>query len=153
MVQPKIDIESPQQDDLKALFTELKTSMSGMSSSDVIDYQLTVDVSSPGATTFVARVDGKAIGTGSLVRHANGVAEIKRLFTEPAYRKHGIGKSVLRHIANLAKSEGFRELVIVTDANLPDSIAFCEESGFERVEKILNHAPSKQSVFFRKAIK
>ncbi|QQM29259.1 GNAT family N-acetyltransferase [Martelella lutilitoris] len=152
MVQPKIDIESPQQDDLKALFTELKTSLSRMSSSDVIDYQLTVDVSTPGATSFVARVDGKPVGTGALVRHGNGVAEAKRLFTEPAYRKHGIGRAILRHIASLAKSEGLRELVIVTDANLKESIAFCEQNGFERTEKVLNHAPTKQSVFFRKAL-
>ncbi|AJY47258.1 GNAT family N-acetyltransferase [Martelella endophytica] len=153
MVRPTIDIESPQQDDLRSLFTELKTSMAHMSSSDVIDYQLTVDVSSPGTTTFVARVDGKAVATGSLVRHGGGVGEVKRLFTEPGYRKHGIGKAVLRHISTLAKSEGLKELVMVTDARLADSIAFSELSGFERTEKVLNHAPSKHSVFFRKALK
>ncbi|MET3599201.1 GNAT family N-acetyltransferase [Martelella mangrovi] len=152
MVQPKIDIESPQQDDLKALFTELKTSLTRMSSSDMIDYQLTVDVSAVGATSFVARVDGKPVATGALVRHTGSVAEAKRLFTEPAFRKHGIGRAILRHISSLAKSEGFKELYIVTDAELKESIAFCEHAGFERTETFLNHKPSKQSVFFRKAL-
>lgn len=152
MAKPIIDIESPQNDSLRTLFVELKSSLTAMSSSDVIDYQLSVDVSSRDVTTFVARVNDKPVGTGSLVRHSGGVAEAKRLFTEPAYRKHGIGRSILRHISSLAATEGFKELVMVTDAGFDESIAFAEKAGFSRREKILDHAPSKHSIFFAKTL-
>ncbi|TPW33627.1 GNAT family N-acetyltransferase [Martelella alba] len=153
MVQTKIDIESPHQEDLRALFTELKVSLAGMSTNDVIDYQMSVaDMTAPDTTTFVARVNNEAVACGSLVRHKNGIAEIKRMYTEPKFRKHGIGKAVLRHISSLALSEGFRELVVVTGAKYDDAIAFYEKEGFERSEKILDHAPSKHSVYFKKAL-
>lgn len=152
MVRPVIDIESPHKDDFHTLMVELKSSLTEMSSSDMIDYQLSVDVSSPDVTTFIARVDDKPVGTGSLVRHAGGVAEAKRLYVEPAFRKHGIGRALLRHISSLAVSHGMKELVMVTDAKLDESIAFAEKAGFTRREKILDHAPSKHSIFFAKTL-
>jgi GNAT superfamily N-acetyltransferase len=59
---------------------------------------------------------------------------LEDLFVEPAYRGHGIGKALLRHLAQRCQAEGFARLEWqVLDWNAP-SIAFYKSLGAVAVD-------------------
>src|SRR5437763_9093034 len=52
-------------------------------------------LSADGVRFFVARLDGKAVGCGALLRGSAGQGEVKRMFVDPAARGQRIGRGVL----------------------------------------------------------
>lgn len=49
--------------------------------------------------------NGKPVGTGRL-RTMDEIAKLERICILPAYRKHGLGKEIIRALENIAKEKG-----------------------------------------------
>jgi putative acetyltransferase len=105
---------------------------------------------------FVARLDGVAVGCGG-VGFYDGYAEVKRMFTQPAVRRQGIARALLRHLEGEAKEAGYSALRLETGVYQHEAIEFYERAGFERCEAFGEYARMdpesiETSVFYEKSI-
>jgi putative acetyltransferase len=101
-------------------------------------------------TLFVARNAGRAVAIGALRRDANGVAEVKRMYTRPEAQGRGIGGAILAEIEGLARREGFVRLVLETGDRHPAAWRVYERGGFTRCGPVLDYPDTGWSVFYEK---
>ena len=148
-----IAAETPLQDDIRELVRELNVYLHALTAPEFC-FHMTVEQMADAATTlFVAR-DGtdRAVGMGALRRHADGVAEVKRMYTLPDFRGRHVGSGVLDRIVALAQSEGFVRLVLETGDRHPDAWRLYESRGFTRCGPVLDYPDSQYSVFYEKPL-
>jgi putative acetyltransferase len=145
-----ITVETPLQDDVRQLVSELNTALLTLTPREFC-HHMTVEQMADGATTvFVARDKGSAVAIGALRRDADNVAEVKRMYTRPANQRRGIGGAILAEIEALARREGIRRLVLETGDRHPAAWRVYERGGFTRCGVILDYPDTKWSVFYEK---
>jgi GNAT superfamily N-acetyltransferase len=90
------------------------------------------DIASSYAGGFfrVAEMDGRIVGTGALVLHADGAAEIRRMSVARDLRRHGIGGAILRRLIEDARSSGSRAVILETTSSWKDAADFYRTHGF-----------------------
>ena len=88
--------ETPLQDEVRALIRALNAHLSALSPPEFC-FQMTAEQIAETATTlFIARDStGRAVGMGALKRHADGIGEVKRMYTLPDLRGQHIGRAIL----------------------------------------------------------
>jgi predicted GNAT family N-acyltransferase len=57
------------------------------------------------AVHILVHAEGQPVGTGR-VRMVEGVAKLERICILPAYRKHGLGKVIIRALEEVAREQG-----------------------------------------------
>jgi GNAT superfamily N-acetyltransferase len=89
----------------------------------------------PGGRFLLARADGVPAGCGGWRTLAGDdtVAEIKRMYTAPAWRGCGVATAVLRAIEETAREAGKKRLVLETGLRQPEAIALYSKLGYERI--------------------
>lgn len=89
----------------------------------------------PGGRFLVAWADGVPAGCGGWRTLAGDetVAEIKRMYTAPAWRGRGVATAVLRAIEETARDAGKKQLVLETGQRQPEAIALYAKLGYERI--------------------
>ncbi len=151
----EIAVESPLQDDVRAMVAELNATMIPLTPLE-FQFQLTVEqMADPTITVFVARDAGKrAIGMGSLKDHGAGLGEVKRMFTLPEVRGQRVGSQILQNIEQLASAKGLRRLVLETGEapGFEPAWRIYERSGFEICGAVLDYPDSGYSRFYEKKI-
>ena len=110
------------------------------------------DMAGPETTVFVAREDGQAIACGALRRDADGVGEVKRMYTIPGRQGEGIGGGILERIEALAREEGLALLVLETGHVHHAAYRVYERGGFTRCGPVLDYPDTGWSVFYEKAL-
>ena len=94
--------------------------------------------------TYVYLLEGQFIGEISLVHthpdpdytvHGRR-AYISRLVVKPEYRRHGIGRTLVRFIVEKAAELGYRELSIGVDLDNYPAIRLYAEEGFDRILRV-----------------
>lgn len=147
-----VAVESPLQDDVRDLVAELNATLLELTPPAFVFHMTVEQMAEPATTVFIARDDGNAVGCGALKRHADGVGEIKRMYTRPSHRGRRIGAEIVRHVEALAREEGLRRLVLETGDRHPAAWAVYERAGFTRCGPVLDYPDSKWSVFYEKAL-
>lgn len=79
---------------------------------------------------FLAYVDGKAVGCIAMRAYAQGIAEVKRLFVDKAHRGEGIGVMLMEALLQLAKVQGYKDVILETGEELPEATALYRKMGF-----------------------
>ena len=147
--------ETPLQNDVRAMIRELNAHLTPLSPPEFC-FQMTAEQIADTATTlFVARDErGYALGMGVLKRHADGIAEVKRMFTRPEFRGQHIGRAVLKRIEALARSEGFTRLVLETgiEKTHGESWRLYQRNGFVPCGVVLDYPDSGWNAFFEKKL-
>ncbi len=150
-----IAAETPLQDDVRVMIKELNAHLSALSPPEFC-FQMTAEQIAETATTlFVARdATGRAVGMGALKRHTGGVAEVKRMYTDPELRGQHIGRAVLKRIEDLARSEGFTRLVLETgiERTHGESWGLYQSNGFVRCGVVLDYPDGPWNAFFEKRL-
>jgi putative acetyltransferase len=148
-----IAVESPLQDEVRALVAELNEVLLALSPPEAC-YHLTVEqMAEPGVTVWIARDgDGSVIGCGALKRHSQQVGEVKRMFTRPQWQGRGIGRDILARIIDAAQDDGISELVLETGDQHPAAWAIYEKAGFTRCGPVLDYPESPYSIFYQKQL-
>jgi putative acetyltransferase len=106
----------------------------------------------PDTTVFIARREGEAIACGALRRDANGIGEVKRMYTRPEFQGQGIGGLILDQIETLARREGFRQLVLETGDRHPAAWRVYERGGFTSCGPVLDYPDTGWSIFYSKSL-
>ena len=147
--------ETPLQDDVRVMIKALNAHLSALSPPEFC-FQMTAEQIAETATTlFVARDGtGRAVGMGALKRHADGIAEVKRMYTCPEFRGQHIGRAIVKRIEDLARSEGFARLVLETgiEKTHGESWRLYQRNGFVRCCVVLDYPDSGWNAFFEKKL-
>jgi putative acetyltransferase len=148
-----IEAESPLQDEIRALVAELNATLLALTPPEFCFHMTVEEMAGDDTTVFIARDDGQAVACGALKRHADGIGEIKRMYTRPSHRGQKIGAQIVERIDALARSEGLARLVLETGDRHPAAWTVYERAGFTRCGPVLDYPDSQWSVFYEKALK
>lgn len=150
-----IAVETPLQDDVRALVADLNATMIPLTPRE-FQFQLTVEqMAEPSVTLYVARDGGgRAVGMGALKDHGGGLGEVKRMFTLPEVRGQRVGSAILRRIEALARDKGVARLVLETGEapGFEPAYRVYERGGFERCGAVLDYPDSGFSRFYEKKL-
>ena len=127
-----VAVEPPLSDDVRRLIAALDDHLLTLTPPEHCFHMTVEEMARPDTTVFVARENGEAVACGALRRHADGFAEVKRMYTVPAHQGKGIGGRILAQIEAMARKEGFRRLVLETGDRHPAAWRVYERAGFTR---------------------
>ena len=147
-----IAVESPLQDDVRALIAELNATLLELTPPEFVFHMTAEQMAEPDTTVFIAREGGQAVACGALKRHADGLGEVKRMYTLPSHRGRKIGAMIVDQVEALARREGLRRLVLETGDRHPAAWTVYERAGFTRCGPVLDYPDSKWSVFYEKVL-
>ncbi len=149
-----IAVETPLQDDVRALVADLNATMIPLTPRE-FQFQLTVEqMAEPSVTLYVARDGaGRAVGMGALKDHG-GLGEVKRMYTLPEVRGQRVGSAILQRIEALARDKGLSRLVLETGEapGFEPAYRVYERGGFERCGAVLDYPDSGFSRFYEKKL-
>ncbi|OAL52271.1 acyl-CoA N-acyltransferase [Pyrenochaeta sp. DS3sAY3a] len=63
------------------------------------------------------------------------VVEVVRLYVDPGYRRHGVGRALVARLLDAARERDVQDVYLHTHPWLPGAVAFWEKSGFEVLER------------------
>ena len=148
-----VAIETPLQDDVRALVGALNAHLLPLSPLE-FQFKMTVEqMAGPDTTVFVARDEhGQAVGCGALKLHADGLGEVKRMFTDPPVRGQRVGSALLDAIVEEARMRGVARLVLETGEGdgFDGAYRLYERSGFRRCGVVLDYPDSQWSRFYER---
>jgi putative acetyltransferase len=147
-----IAVENPLSDEIRSLIAELNTTLLALAPREACHHLTVEQMAEPSTTVFVAREDGVAVACGALKRHGGGIGEVKRMYTRPAWQRHGIGSRIVADIEALARSEGLTQLVLETGNRHPAAWHVYERAGFTPCGRVLDYPESVWSVFYEKPL-
>ena len=146
-----IAIESPLQDDVRALLAAEDALMNSLYSPDDNHLLDANDLAHPSIVFFVARQQNAAVGCGALVRCA-GYGEVKRMFVDALVRGQGIGRLLLESIVRAAESETIPYLRLETGIYQPEAIGLYRALGLYDIAPFGGYADSEVSLFMEKRL-
>jgi len=150
-----ISVETPMQDDVRAMVAELNAYMEPLSPPE-FHFQLTAEqMDEPGTTLFVARdAAGEAVGMGALKAHDAALGEVKRMFTRPVARGTGLGRKILNAIEAEARAKRLNVLKLETGstAGFEPAWRVYERGGFSRCGAFLDYPTSDYNVYYEKKL-
>jgi putative acetyltransferase len=87
-----------------------------------------------GCVLLVDDEGGELVACAALKRWDDGrSAEVKRMYTAPAWRGQGRGKALLAALVERGRALGYDRLVLETGALQPAAILIYERAGFTRI--------------------
>jgi|SRR5581483_4524937 len=100
----------------------------------------------------VAYVHDQPTGCGAIKEYAKDIAEIKRMFVHPAFRKQGIASAVLKELEAWAKDLGFTNCILETGIRQPEAIALYKKCGYSIISNYGQYENVESSVCMKKSI-
>jgi putative acetyltransferase len=147
-----IAVETPLQDEVRILVSELNAALLELTPPEHCHHLTVEQMADAETTVFIARDDGRAVACGALKRHADGIGEVKRMYTRPSHRGQKIGEQIVARIEALARSEGLKRLVLETGDRHHAAWRVYEKAGFTRCGPVLDYPDVTWSVFYEKKL-
>jgi putative acetyltransferase len=109
------------------------------------------DMDMPNACFLVARLDGVAVGCGAIRPFEKaGIAEVQRMFVQPAHRGKGLSRHILVKLEEAAQGFGYHALILETGDRQTEAMGLYEKTGFVRCDCWGEYAYSVWSLCYRK---
>jgi len=101
----------------------------------------------------IVRDEGNApAGCGALLFHADGSAEIQRVYIRPEYRGRKLGEKIVSAIEGIASEKNSRLLLLETGIHQQPAIALYRRCGYEICDAFPPYTADPLSVFMRKEL-
>jgi putative acetyltransferase len=101
----------------------------------------------------VAYEDDQPVGCGAIRESEPKVMEVKRMYTLPARRGHGIATKVLDELEKWASKLSYEKCILETGKKQPEAIRLYQKSGYKLIPNYGQYAGIENSVCFEKKIK
>ncbi|UKB79018.1 GNAT family N-acetyltransferase [Chryseobacterium sp. MEBOG07] len=98
----------------------------------------------------VAYIDDTPAACEAFKPFSEDTVEIKRMFTDPEFRKNGLGSAIVKELENWAAELNFKKAVLETSQDLKSAISIYEKSGFYRISNYGQYIGVEQSVCYEK---
>jgi GNAT superfamily N-acetyltransferase len=146
----RIDLEDVRQAESAALIARLTEELARRYDDDGQgDWRLD-DVLVPRSGFFVGRWDGQAVACGAFRPLSDDMAEIKRMYVDPAYRGRGIGRRLLTVLEDAARQAGYAKVRLETGIAQPEALQLYESAGYYRIVCYGYYRNDPRSVCFEK---
>jgi DNA-binding MarR family transcriptional regulator len=93
------------------------------------------DMTPPRGWFFLARLDGRPVGCGALIRLSADEGEIKRMWTAPEARGLGVARRIIAAIETTAREAGLATLRLDTNRALKEAHALYRKLGFVEIAR------------------
>src|SRR4051794_16002672 len=107
---------------------------------------------SPHGLFLVAEVDGVPAGCGAWRAIEAHVAEIKRVYVDPGFRRRGLAQLVVGWLERSAAAAGHRDVVLNTGERQPEALALYADLGYRAVAGYGIYACAPGAVFLGKRL-
>jgi len=97
---------------------------------------------------FLATVDGVPAGCVVFREYEPGVAEMRRMYVRPAYRRRGIARRLIELAEDEARSLGYRRVQFVTSPQFEGAVELYESEGFAPIP-VYREVPDRILAFAR----
>ncbi len=145
----KIELDDLSSPDIRSLLDEHFRNMHEVSPRDSV-HAFDIDrLRGPDITFWSARDGSELLGCGALRELDRSHAEIKSMRTSSTRRRAGIGRAILAHIVEVARSRGYERLSLETgsmDAFIPARTLY-ESYGFRHCAPFGDYVDDPNSVF------
>jgi GNAT superfamily N-acetyltransferase len=109
---------------------------------------------------LVAEVGSEPAGCGAWRRHEEGdadaaddaVAEMKRVYVAPGFRRRGLAQLVVAELERTARRAGYRAFVLNSGDRQPEALALYRALGYEPVPGYGIYADGEGAVFLGKQL-
>lgn len=105
-----------------------------------------------GVAFFVLRVDGVAAGCGGVQIVGDEFGELKRMYTRPQYRGHGLAAAMLDHLIAHVRAQGVPRLRLETGIHQGAALRLYERRGFVRIPPFPPYQADPVSLFYEKIL-
>ena len=108
-----------------------------------------------GVVLVVRDGGGVALGCGALRTLGDGVAELKRMYVEPAARGRGLSRVLLAALEDAARTRGWTTLRLETGPRQPEALALYRGAGYREIGAFGAYAGSadaEDSLFFERRL-
>jgi GNAT superfamily N-acetyltransferase len=106
----------------------------------------------PDGVFLVAESDGVPAGCGAWRALSPGVAEIKRVYVEPAFRRRGLAQLIVAALEGGAARAGHGSVVLNTGVEQPEALALYADLGYRPVGGYGIYACAPGAVFLGKDV-
>ena len=103
------------------------------------------DFDAADAVLLAGSVDGRDVAIGGVRRLSEGVAELKRMYVDPAVRGRGLSRELLQALLSFARQAGYREVWLETGVQQPEAMALYESAGFTSIPSFGQYADEPDS--------
>lgn len=86
-----------------------------------------------GGQIFYARIDGKILGTASLLNKPNGDFELGKMAVVEDFQGFGIGKMLIEHCFSEARKRNIPKLILYSNTQLENAIHLYKKFGFVEI--------------------
>lgn len=148
----EVSRETPRQDDVVALIRQADALMQSLypaESNHLVDVE---SLAAPHVHFLVAREGGRALGCGAFVLGADGQAEMKRVFVDPAARGKGIARLIMEVLERAAALRGVTLMQLETGIKQPEAIALYRKFGYAERGPFGSYKPDPLSLFMEKRL-
>ncbi|HEX6731152.1 MAG TPA: GNAT family N-acetyltransferase [Pyrinomonadaceae bacterium] len=105
-----------------------------------------------GVTFFITHYHDELAGCGGIKIFPNEYGEVKRMWVRPDFRRLGLGKGMLKHLAEYAQSRELSLLRLETGIYETAAIGLYERFGFQRRAPFGEYKEDPMSVYFEKSL-
>jgi GNAT superfamily N-acetyltransferase len=110
------------------------------------------DVGGPRTVFVVAYLGGEPVGCGALRQYDGDIAEVKRMYTVPAFRGRGVAAAVLAALEGHARRFGYPVVRLETGDRQPGAIRLYERGGYRHIPPFGPYVAWADSVCFEKPL-
>ncbi|PRA97704.1 GNAT family N-acetyltransferase [Chryseobacterium sp. MYb7] len=101
---------------------------------------------------IIAYIDDMPAACGAFKPFSEDTVEIKRMFTDPEFRKKGLGSAIVKELESWAAELNFKKAVLETSRDLKSAISVYERNGFSRIPNYGQYIGVEQSVCYGKEL-
>lgn len=101
---------------------------------------------------FLLELDGEVMGCGALRELESGVAELKRMFVQPAYRGNGYSRDLLAQLEAAAASAGIQCLRLETGIAQQAALSLYRSSAYVDIPPYGEYLRSPTSICMEKRL-
>jgi GNAT superfamily N-acetyltransferase len=148
----RVDLADPHCEVAALLLPHLMAELATRYPEEETDAPVPALIDSPGGAFVIAWLGQQAAGCGALRPMSKEVAEVKRMYVDPAHRGFGIGRAILAKLEALAREYGYTTLRLETGIRQPEAIHLYESVGFQRIPCYGQYAGAPLSVCYEKPI-
>ncbi len=87
----------------------------------------------PAGRLLLAYVDGQPAGIACLRRLEDAIGEVKRMYVRPAYRRQGVGRTLLENLLSAAEQSGYTRVRLDSPRFMTAAHALYRSAGFREV--------------------
>jgi putative acetyltransferase len=130
---PVVSLESPRGDDVLSLLKQADDFALALYPAENYHRLDIDDLENADVGFYVAREDGKALGTVAIVDRHDGSAELKRMFVTASARGLGVGRALIGAVEEHARNLGITLIRLETGLPQTAAIALYERSGYRAI--------------------